>query len=512
MNDKKTILITGGAGFIGSHLVSKYLEEGHFVMCLDNLQTTRTPKNIRQFMKHPNFRFMKQDVIVPIHSDRKIDWIMNFACSGSYTSYQYDPVHTMQTNTVGMINMLELAKKHGARIMQASTSEIYGDPLEVPQKETYKGNVNSLGPRACYDEGKRAAETLCMDYHREYGTDVRIIRIFNTYGPNMDPNDGRAVTNFLMNALDNKDLVIYGDGSATRSFQYIDDLIRGIDLMMQKDGFIGPVNLGNPGEITMKDLAERAISLTHSNSKIVYERGATDDPKRRCPDITLAKQELGWEPVVNLEEGLIKTITYFKEAPRADRKVLVLATTYHPMSGPAEQAIEALSKEMEGVSFHVVTSRMDAKLPRVEEHGKDTIYRVGFGTPFDKFLLPILGAYRAHKLHRVHGYTFAWSIMGSYSGLAAFLLKKLGANVVVLMTIDEGELEGLGPLKRALYRVALKSADTVFATDKAANASLLDVAHQVELRDGNAKSFMQRVRHTYAGLLNSREQKLARPK
>src|SRR3989338_6708914 len=266
-NNHKTILIAGGAGFIGSHLVAKNLGEGHRAICGGNLQTTGKPKNIERFFGNPNFQFIRQDIIQPLKLSLRVDWVINCACAGSYTSYQFNPVHTVKTNTIGMINLLELAKRDGARVLQTSTSEVYGDPLETPQKESYRGNVNSLGPRGCYDEGKRVAETLCMDYHREFGVDVRIVRIFNTYGPNMDPNDGRAVTNFIRNALTGKELVIYGDGSQTRSFQYIDDLVRGLDLMMKKDGFVGPVNLGNPGEISMQELAETIVKLTKSQSK-----------------------------------------------------------------------------------------------------------------------------------------------------------------------------------------------------------------------------------------------------
>ncbi len=310
--NRKTIVITGGAGFIGSHLIRHYLALGHRIICLDNLQTTRSTKHLDDLMDHTYFTFIKHDIIDPVNIDEKIDWIFNFACSGSYILYQYDPVHTMKTNTVGVMNMLDLAHKNDARIMQASTSEVYGDPEVVPQSESYHGNVNSLGPRACYDEGKRAAETLCMDYLRLYGIDVKIIRIFNTYGPYMDPSDGRAITNFIVNALTGQDLVLYGNGSQTRSFQYIDDLITGISRMMEKDTFTGPVNLGNPGEITMRHFAETIIRLTGSSSKMAVDAPATDDPKRRSPDISLARRELEWEPKISLEVGLVKTIDYFR--------------------------------------------------------------------------------------------------------------------------------------------------------------------------------------------------------
>lgn len=511
--DTKTILITGGAGFIGSHLIKKYLDEGHRVICLDNLQTTRTPRNLVAFVSHEHFTFVRQDVIVPYRSKERIDWIFNFACSGSYTSYQYDPVHTMKTNTVGVINMLELAREHGARIMQASTSEIYGDPLEVPQRESYKGNVNTLGPRACYDEGKRAAETLCMDYHREHGTDVKIIRIFNTYGPNMDQNDGRAVTNFVMNAIDGKDITIYGDGSATRSFQYIDDLVMGIDLMMKKDDFIGPVNLGNPGEITMKDLAEKVIAVTGSASQLHFEQGATDDPQRRCPDITLADVKLGWKPKVNLEDGLDKTIAYFRALSRPERKVLVFATTYLPHIGPAEEVLKELSEEMPETSFHFVTTRFSRTSTPFESTGTDRIYRIGFGSRFDKYLLPILGVLKARALHKENEYTFVWAVMGSYAGVAARLLKYLDPNLILFVTLDDTEFERAGALKRAVHRFVISGADTVFGESEAETHSrLMSQLPFVSYHEGNAKSFVKRVRKTYAERLNMRAHKLSRPK
>jgi UDP-glucuronate decarboxylase len=380
-DQKKTILVTGGAGFIGSHLVKKYLDEGHRVVVLDNLQTTWKPKHLDAYMGNPRFRFVRGDIIDPKAISgllETFDWIINCACAGSYTSYQFDPVHTMKTNTVGVINLLDRAKRDGAIFLQTSTSEIYGDPLEVPQREEYRGNVNSLGPRACYDEGKRAAETLCMDYHREYGVDVRIIRIFNTYGPNMDENDGRAITNFVLNALAGKDLVIYGDGSNTRSFQYIDDLILGIDRYMRQKGETGPINLGNPGEVTMKDLAETIKTMTGSSSAIVFAEGATDDPKRRCPDIAKAKRVLGWEPKVPLQDGLTKTIAYFRTLEPAGKKVLVFATTYYPDMGPAEQALFDLSKQMPDTEFHIVTTKFRKGVPEIEEVGTDTVHRVGY--------------------------------------------------------------------------------------------------------------------------------------
>lgn len=513
----KTIVVTGGAGFIGSHLCEKYLKLGYRVICVDNLQTTRTPKNIRHLFQHPLFTFIKHDIIRPISFREPIHWVFNFACSGSYTSYQYDPVHTMKTNTAGMINMLELAKTHGARLLQASTSEIYGDPLESPQREDYRGNVNITGPRACYDEGKRAAETLCVDYHREHGVDARIIRIFNTYGPNMDLNDGRAVTNFIVNAIDGKDIVIYGDGSHTRSFQYIDDLLDGIDRMMRHDAFVGPVNLGNPGEITMRELAEKVVQLTGSASRVVFEREATDDPQRRCPDISRARKELAWEPRTSLDEGLAKTIAYFRAIPRPDKKILVFATTYYPDLGPAEQALAELSRLMPDTEFHIVTTRFRSGLPSFERHEAASIHRVGIGSVLDKYLLPILGLIKALSLHKRHQYHFAWSIMASYGGLSAFFFKMIARDVNFLVTLDPEEIS----LRRAktrflipVYKLIFRNADSVYVSDvnQERRAKLVRPALATALRQPGTRDFLNQVRYTYAELLNRQGHKLERPR
>lgn len=515
---KKTILIAGGAGFIGSHLTAKYLNAGHRVIVVDNLQTTMKPKHIEKFFAHPHFIFKKHDIVDPLRIKEKIDWIFNCACAGSYTSYQYDPVHTVKTNTVGVINLLNLAREHGARIMQFSTSEIYGDPLESPQSEEYRGNVNMLGPRACYDEGKRCAETLCMDYRREYGTDIKIIRIFNTYGPQMDPNDGRAITNFVMNALEGRAIEIYGDGSNTRSFQYIDDLVAGIDTMMRKEGFLGPVNLGNPGEITMKDLAETVINKTSSSSKIVYTEGVTDDPKRRCPDISLAARELGWKPKISLAEGLEKTIAYFRTIERPDRKILVFATTYHPDLGPAERAVYELSQEMPDTEFHIITTKFRAGVPRFEKLGTDSIHRVGFGMKFDKYLLPILGVWKAWQLHREHNYRFAWSVMASYGGISALLLKFISRDINFLLTLDPKELSGRSFIKSKilvpLYKVIFKNTDSVYVSDYALekNAKIIHPHMNISVMGDESRAFVNRVRYTYIDLINKQEHKLARAK
>ncbi len=307
-NKLKNILITGGAGFIGSHLCKILVESGHNVICLDNL-LTGSLSNIQNLKKYKNFEFVKHDIIEPYFRD-DIDEIYNLACPASPVHYQYNPIKTIKTCTIGVINMLGLAKKNNAKILQASTSEIYGDPEIHPQREDYNGNVNTLGFRSCYDEGKRCAETLFMDYNREHNLNIKIVRIFNTYGPNMTKNDGRVVSNFILQALNNEIITIYGDGSQTRSFQYIDDLIEGLIKMMNSDN-IGPINLGNPEELSMTDLSAMVIRLTNSSSKIVYKKLPQDDPKRRQPDINLAKSILDWRPTIDLETGLQKTINYF---------------------------------------------------------------------------------------------------------------------------------------------------------------------------------------------------------
>lgn len=301
-------LITGGAGFIGSHLCESLLDRGEEVLCLDNFFTGRKA-NIAHLLGHPRFELVRHDLVNPIVLEA--DRIFNFACPASPVHYQYNPVKTIKTNVMGALNMLGLAKRVNARILQASTSEVYGDPTVHPQTEDYWGNVNPIGPRSCYDEGKRVAETLFFDYHTQNQVDIRVIRIFNTYGPRMLVNDGRVVSNFVVQALRNEPISIYGDGDQTRSFCYVDDLVRGILCMMDTDDFHGPVNLGNPGEFTILELAQKVIELTGSKSQLEYHPLPENDPTRRRPDISLAKERLGWEPTVALEEGLKETISYF---------------------------------------------------------------------------------------------------------------------------------------------------------------------------------------------------------
>lgn len=305
------IIITGGAGFLGHNLTKRLLSEGHSIIGMDNF-LSGSQKNIEPFLTNPNYKFIEHDIINPLPIDEEVDQIYNLACPASPPHYQKDPVNTMKVNIFGALNVLEYARKHKCRVFQASTSEIYGNPLEHPQKETYKGNVDTLGIRACYDEGKRAAETLFCDYHRMYGVDIRIVRIFNTYGPNMSETDGRVVSNFIVQALRGEQITIYGEGEQTRSFQYVSDLIEGFVLLMNSPEFFGPVNIGNPGEFTISELAHEVIRLTGSKSEIVKKPLPSGDPEKRKPDITLAKEKLNWEPKVKLEEGLIKTIEFFK--------------------------------------------------------------------------------------------------------------------------------------------------------------------------------------------------------
>ena len=306
---KKRVLVTGGAGFLGSYLCERLINEGCDVICMDNFFTGRKA-NIAHLMDNPYFELMRHDVTFPFFVE--VDEIYNLACPASPVHYQYDPVQTTKTSVHGAINVLGLAKRTNAKVFQASTSEVYGDPSVHPQPESYWGNVNPIGIRSCYDEGKRCAETLFFDYHRQHGTRIKVVRIFNTYGPRMHPQDGRVVSNFIMQALRGEDITIYGDGLQTRAFCYVSDLIEGwMRLMATDDDITGPINIGNPGEFTMIELAENVIELTGSSSKLIYEDLPADDPKQRKPDITLAKEKLGWEPIVPLREGLAKTIEYF---------------------------------------------------------------------------------------------------------------------------------------------------------------------------------------------------------
>lgn len=306
----KRVLVTGGSGFLGSHLCERLLAQGHDVICVDNLYSSRK-ENVAHLMTHPRFEFMRHDVTFPLYVE--VDEIYNLACPASPIHYQHDPVQTTKTSVHGAINMLGLAKRTGAKIFQASTSEVYGDPEEHPQREQYWGRVNPIGIRSCYDEGKRCAETLFFDYWRQHKLEIKVVRIFNTYGPRMHPNDGRVVSNFIVQALRGEDITIYGDGSQTRSFCYVDDLIEAfVRVMATSQDFTGPVNIGNPGEFTILELAEKILKLIDGKSKIIFKALPQDDPKQRRPDITLAREALSWEPKINLDAGLEKTISYFR--------------------------------------------------------------------------------------------------------------------------------------------------------------------------------------------------------
>ena len=309
----KNVVVTGGAGFLGSHLCDYLIGENYNVICVDNL-FTGNKENISHLLDKETFQFINHDIIEPLYLDDSIiNEIYNLACPASPIHYQHNPVRTIKANTIGVINMLGLAKKHKAKILQASTSEVYGDPLEHPQKESYRGNVNPIGPRACYDEGKRVAETLFFDYHRKHNLEIRIARIFNTYGPRMDKNDGRVVSNLIMQSLKNEPITLYGDGTQTRSFCYVSDQIDGLSKLMESEDLTGPINIGNPNENSILELAELIIKLTSSKSKITFGELPEDDPKKRRPDIKLAKEKLSWEPKVALEEGLIETVDYFRQ-------------------------------------------------------------------------------------------------------------------------------------------------------------------------------------------------------
>ncbi len=515
-NKKKTILITGGAGFLGSHLCDKYIGEGHRVIAVDNLQTTFTDQNIEHLKANPNFKFIKHDIIDPIDFDEKIDWIFNMACPAQCINLQWDLVHTLKTSVHGLINMLELARKHNARILQSSTSEIYGHNPKNPQKESDCGEVNTLGPRACYDEGKRVSETLMMDYHRQYGTDVKIIRIFNTYGPRMYVRDGRVMSNFIIPALKNEPITIYGDGSYTRSFQFYTDLVEGIDRMMKADDFIGPVNLGNPHEITVKELAETIIKITQSKSQIIYKERVTDDPLRRQPDISLAKEKLGWEPKVSLEEGIEKTVEYFKSVQMPDKKILVFATTYYPDMGPAEKALEELAKLMPDTDFHIVTVKSRKNLSDTEVIGNVHIHRVGSGNVLGKYMFPLRGAKKAHALTKEHNFRFAWSIMASYGALAALLYKRKNPHTIFLLSFDKTEMDGQGLKSKILHpiiRGIMKQADSVYLSniEMEKNSRFFNDVKDIVIKDSYGQSFIDQIRRSYNQLLNKQEKKLERP-
>lgn len=463
------ILVTGGAGFVGSHLIDTLLSQGHEVTCLDSFFSGRR-ENIAHHLKNPAFRLLSHDVRKPVKWGKEgLERIYHLACPASPDQYQFDPILTLETSVKGTQNMLELARQTGARFLFTSTSEVYGDPLEHPQRESYFGNVDPLGKRACYDEGKRAAETLCKDYHEQFGVDVRIVRIFNTYGPRMMFHDGRVLSNFILQSLLGEDLTVYGDGEQTRSFMYVSDLISGLIKRMEvESNDWRPVNLGNPDERTMLQLATLIKDRTHSSSKIIFltEKDVPNrmgDPRQRQANIERAKKLLQWEPTVGFDEGLKKTIEDFEYRLEHRPRVLVFAPTFYPAEGPAEKAVREIMERLKGWEFDIVTSRLDPKLPVESQMGNARIYRLGSGNKFDKYFLPFRGAFFARKLHKKNHYGVVWAIMASYGALAAAFFSRLQKRrVPFLLSVYEGNIDEkmmkrgrwLSPLYQFIFRRA----------------------------------------------------------
>jgi len=461
------ILVTGGAGFIGSNLCEYLLNQGHKVICLDNFFTSKR-QNIEHLLPNKNFKLIEHNINkpLPIKKIGEIDRIYNLACPASPLHYQFDPVETVKTNVLGVINMLELARKTGARILQASTSEVYGDPKEHPQKETYNGSVSQISIRACYDEGKRCAETLFMDYHRQYGIEIKIVRIFNTYGPKMAAGDGRVVSNFILQALNGEDITMYGDGNQTRSFQYVSDTVEAmVEIMETTKDIIGPINIGNPQEITLCELSERIIELTGSKSKLIFLPLPLNDPVHRQPDITLAKKILHWQPKVPLKEGLQKTIDYFKgQLKYRERRVMVFNLSYLPLIGGVELTLSEIIKSLPRVEFDIITARLDENLPKFEKSENANIYRIGGGSKIDKVLFPVRAFFKGWKLFKEKEYNTIWAKSSTYAGLAALLMKLRFPKTNYLLTLRESTPEKrIKQLARFIpfYKLVYKKADFI---------------------------------------------------
>ncbi len=442
--DQKTILITGGAGFVGSNLIGYLLNLGNKVIVIDNFYSGRK-ENIQEYVKNENFSLFVYDIRKPIKflKNHKIDEIYHLASLASPDHYLFDPVATLETNVLGAKNILDLALEKKAKILFTSTSEVYGDPLVHPQDETYFGNVNPIGRRSCYDEGKRAAETLFMDYHRQYGLDIRIVRLFNVYGPKMAINDGRVISNFVVQALENQKISIYGDGSHTRSFMYIDDLLSALILVMEQTKDIEPINLGNPQEYTILELAEITKLITKSNSDFEFvdldsQPGRLDDPKVRKPDITKAKSLINWEPKTQLQDGLIKTIEHFKSVLGNKDRICILSTAYFPIEGPAEQMVREITRRLGYWEFDLITAKL-SNLESFEKISNVNIYRLGNGRTFDKYIFPFLAMKKFRELNKKNNYSVLWSVMATYAGLAAFMITVFIKRIPLMITMDKGE-------------------------------------------------------------------------
>jgi len=457
---KKTVLITGGAGFIGSHLCGRLINEGHKVICVDSFFSGKK-ENISHLLGQENFRLIRHNIIYPLKEEfDSLDEIYNLACPASPLQYQFDPILTLKTSVDGTENMLKLARKYRAKMLQASTSEVYGDPLENPQRETYFGNVDPLGERACYDEGKRAAECLCKDYHRQFGVDARIVRLFNIYGPRMMFNDGRVISNFILQALLGENITVHGDGSQSRSFMYIDDLIEALLKVMAlpKERFgLGPLNLGNPDERTIKSLAEDVKKLSASSSRISYVdyenlSGRLGDPQRRQPDISKAERLLDWRPRVDFFSGMTKTIQDFKKRINNKTKVIVFATAYLPIDGPAEVAIKEITDRLIAYDFTIITAKLDKNFSRQEKIGRVNVYRLGWGNTADKYLLPLWGPIKAWQLNQRNNFQVAWGIM-AFGALSAIIFSFL-ARLASLASLYESKLDGLKPVYKTIFKRA----------------------------------------------------------
>lgn len=466
----KIALVTGGAGFIGSHLCEHLLKKGYKVICVDSFFSGKKD-NIAHLLNDKNFVLVRHNIIYPLKQKfESIDEIYNLACPASPMQYQFDPILTLRTSVDGTRQMLDLARKYNARFLQTSTSEVYGDPLEHPQKEEYFGNTDPLGKRSCYDEGKRAAESLCKDYHEQYGVDVRITRLFNVYGPHMMFNDGRVVSNFILQALLNEDITIHGSGQQSRSFMYIDDLLVAFDRIMElpfdKIGW-RPVNLGNPDERTIEQLAEKIKIAAKSKSQIVYfdydkVPSRLGDPQRRCPDITRARTILAWEPIVNFEEGLEKTIADFHKRLDNKTRLAVFLPSYYPIAGPAEKAVKDITDQLITYDFDLFVAKLKKGLKDEEKIGRVNVYRLGMGNVFDKFLLPFLGAKKALSLNKTRNYQGTWGIMASYGSLAAVIFS-IFSRKALMVSLYEGQIKERWAIKNKIlkpfYRLIFKKAN-----------------------------------------------------